>query len=204
MLKPQFTGDLAKLHTHGFSHRALTWWGVIAFFLIEGTAFVLAIAAYFFLMNQEQLWPPPPHEPPDLLAGTLFTIVILLSEIPNSLAKKAAEKGQIKRLRPLLLTACGIGVVLLGLRAWEFASLNVWWYENAYGSIVWTLLFLHLTHFLTDWVDTIVLTALMHGDHALEGRRYVDVSENSLYWRFVWLSWLPIYVLIYWLPRWVH
>jgi hypothetical protein len=24
-----------------------------------------------------------------------------------------------------------------------------------------------------------------------------------MYWRFVWLCWLPIYVCIYWLPRWV-
>jgi heme/copper-type cytochrome/quinol oxidase subunit 3 len=30
----------------------------------------------------------------------------------------------------------------------------------------------------------------------------VDTSENALYWRFVWIMWLPIYVMIYWLPRW--
>jgi len=24
-----------------------------------------------------------------------------------------------------------------------------------------------------------------------------------MYWRFVWLCWLPIYALIYWVPRWV-
>ena len=52
--------------------------------LIEGTAFALTIAAYFFLMSQEQGWPPPPFQPPDLLAGTLFTLVMLLSEIPNT------------------------------------------------------------------------------------------------------------------------
>ena len=54
MLQPRFTGDLSSLPTHGFGHRALTWWGIMAFFLIEGTFFLLAIAAYFFLMNQEK------------------------------------------------------------------------------------------------------------------------------------------------------
>lgn len=201
MLKPRFTGDLASLPTHGFGHRSTTWWGIIAFFLIEGTAFALAIAAYFFLMNQEQLWPPPPFAPPDLLAGTLFTIVLLLSEIPNSMAKHAAERGELRKLRRLLILHSAVGPILIGLRLWEFSGTNVLWTDNAYGSIIWALLFLHATHFITDWVDTLVLAGLMHGRHGMEGRRFVDCSENALYWRFVWLLWLPLYVLIYWLPR---
>ena len=47
-----------------------------------------------------------------------------------------------------------------------------------------------------------VLAKLVFTPHGEDPRRHVDVSENSLYWRFVWLSWLPIYLLIYWLPRW--
>jgi hypothetical protein len=31
----------------------------------------------------------------------------------------------------------------------------------------------------------------------------IDVDENAMYWRFVWLTWLPIYLMIYWVPRWV-
>ena len=203
MLQPRFTGDLSTLPTHAFGHRALTWWGIMAFFLIEGTFFLLAIAAYFYLMNQEQLWPPPPFLPPDLLAGTLFTILMLLSEIPNSLLKTAAEKGQLRQVRRLMPVVSLIGLALLVLRGFEFASLNVLWSDNAYGSIVWTLLFLHATHIITDWGDTVVLTALMFTGHAVEGRRFVDVSENAVYWRFVWIAWLPIYFLLYWVPRWV-
>ena len=33
------------------------------------------------------------------------------------------------------------------------------------------------------------------------GRRFSDVSDNAFYWDFVVLSWLPIYFLIYWVPR---
>jgi cytochrome c oxidase subunit 3 len=201
MRKPVFATDLSSLPTHGFGHRSLTWWGVCSFFLIEGTAFVLAIAAYFFLMSQEQAWPPPPYRAPDFLAGTLFTILLLLSEIPNTMAKKAAEHGQLRKLRWLLLVMAAIGLALLVLRAFEFNSMNIYWYENAYGSVIWMLLVLHTTHIGTDWVDTLVLAGLMHGKHGMEGRRFVDCSENAMYWRFVWLCWLPIYFLIYWLPR---
>jgi heme/copper-type cytochrome/quinol oxidase subunit 3 len=94
-----------------------------------------------------------------------------------------------------------IGLVLVVLRGFEFNSLNIYWYENAYGSVIWMLLLLHATHIGTDWIDTLVLAALMHGPHGMEGRRFVDCSENAMYWRFVWLAWLPMYFVIYWLPR---
>ena len=59
---------------------------------------------------------------------------------------------------------------------------------------------LHTAHLLTDVVDTGVLTALMFTRHA-RGRRFVDVSENAFYWYFVVLVWLPLYAVIYWVPR---
>lgn len=201
MERPAFDTDLASLPTYGFGYRSLTWWGIVAFFLIEGTAFALAGAAYFYLLNQERYWPPPPISPPDLLAGTLFTVLIILSEIPNTLVKHAAEQEDLPRVRRLLVLMSVIGAVLMVLRAIEFNSLNMLWYENAYASAIWMLLVLHTTHILTDWIDTLVLAALMHTDHGREGRRFVDCSENAIYWRFVWLLWLPVYAMVYWLPR---
>ena len=59
---------------------------------------------------------------------------------------------------------------------------------------------LHTAHLLTDLVDTAVLTALMFTRHARD-RRFVDVSENAFYWYFVVLVWLPLYAVIYWVPR---
>jgi cytochrome c oxidase subunit I+III len=35
----------------------------------------------------------------------------------------------------------------------------------------------------------------------LTGKRFVDVSENALYWWFVVLTWLPIYATLYLAPR---
>src|SRR5207253_6559290 len=98
---------------------------------------------------------------PGLLAGTLFTILILLSEIPNTMIKKAAEAHDTEAVRVLLPVIVAIGAVLLIIRGFEFNSLHVRWTDNAYGSIVWALLLLHTSHILTDWIDTIVLTAPM-------------------------------------------
>lgn len=201
--EPRFTGDLSELPTAAFGHRSLTWWGVVAFMVIEAAAFAMAVAAYFMLMNQEGGWPPGNVRPPDLLAGSLFTLLMLLSEIPNTMIKKAAENGHARAVQIGLVTMVNIGLVLLIIRIFEFRSLNVGWTENAYGSVVWMLLVLHTVHLLTDWIDTIVLSALMFTHQQREPRRFVDVCENALYWRFVWLTWLPLYLLVYGVPRWV-
>ena len=198
---PRFTDSVADLPTHKFGPSSLTWWGIIGFMVIEGAAFGLAFAAYFFIMGHEQGWPPEGRKAPELLAGTLFTILILLSEIPNTRIKKAAEQRDVPTIRALMPVIVGIGGVLLVIRAFEFNSLNCRWTDDAYSSIVWALLLLHTSHILTDWVDTIVLWLLMRTDLAWEGRRLVDTDENSLYWRYVWLLWLPIYLMIYWIPR---
>ena len=86
------------------------------------------------------------------------------------------------------------------MRVLRVPALNVRWDTDAYGSVVWMLLGLHTTHLVTDTCDTIVLDVLFFTG-PLEGKRFVDVSENAFYWYFVVLSWLPIYAVIYWAPR---
>jgi cytochrome c oxidase subunit 3 len=202
MIRPvRFTDDVADLPTHKFGPSSLTWWGIVGFMVVEGSAFALAFAAYFFLMGHEQGWPPEARKAPDLLAGTLFTILILLSEIPNTGIKKAVHEKDIPTVRRLMGVMVAIAAVLLVIRGFEFNSLNARWTDNAYGSIIWALLLLHTTHIMTDWFDTVVLFALMRTNLAWEGRRQVDTDENCLYWRYVWLLWIPIYLMIYWVPR---
>jgi cytochrome c oxidase subunit III len=200
-LPVRFTDDVAELPTYKFGTSSLTWWGIMAFMIVEGAFFMLAFAAYFFLMGHEQGWPPEARKAAELLWGTLFTVLILLSEFVNTPIKKAAQAGDVPAVRRLMPVMVGIGVVLLIIRGFEFNNLNVRWTDDAYGSIIWALLLLHTTHILTDWFDTVVLTALMYTPVAYEGRRLVDVDENSLYWRYVWLLWIPIYLMIYWIPR---
>ncbi len=99
-----------------------------------------------------------------------------------------------------LIILDAFAIVFLAIRAFEFAQLDVYWNTNAYGSILWTVLGLHTAHLLTDAFDTAVLTAMMFAK-PVEGRRFVDVSENCLYWDFVVIMWLPIYFVVYILPR---
>jgi heme/copper-type cytochrome/quinol oxidase subunit 3 len=120
--------------------------------------------------------------------------------VPNQLAKRAADREDRGRACLWIWVCLAFALVFLVLRSFEFATLNVKWYANAYGSVVWLLLGLHTTHLITDTVDTAVLGVLLITG-PFEGKRFVDVSENALYWYFVVLSWLPIYAVIYLAPR---
>lgn len=191
--------DVAGLPTVVFGHRSLMWWGTLGVMAIEGTVFALAIMAYFYLRAHQETWPIT-SLPPDLMWGTINLVVMLASFVPAHLAKKAGEALDLKGVRLWLVVSTLFGVAFVVIRGFEFATLNTRWDSNAYGSVVWLLLGLHTTHVITDLIDTIVLTVLFFTG-PLEGKRYVDVSENSFYWYFVVATWIPIYLVIYWGAR---
>ena len=120
-----------------------------------------------------------------LLWGTLNTLILLASCIPNQLAKEAGEREDLRGVRLWHVRRASLfAIAFLVVRAFEFTALNCKWDTNAYGSAVWFLLGLHTTHLITDCVDTVVLAVLMFTG-PLEGHRFVDVSENAFYWWFV-------------------
>jgi cytochrome c oxidase subunit III len=195
-------GDLSALPDHNFGSTSMGWWGVVGFMLIEGTAFVLALGAYFYLLPNERGEWPPALAAPSLQWGTAFAVLAVLSEIPNQLLKKRAQQYDLAFVRGGLVLMTLVGIVLLAIRALEFTTLNVRWDENAYGSIVWALLALHTLHTATDVFDTGVLAVLAFVKH-FDGRKFSDVADNGLYWHFIVWSWVVLYAVVYWTPRWL-
>lgn len=192
--------DLARLPLHGTGAASVTWWGTLAFMLIEGTGFALAIAVYLYLMSLATTWPLD-APPPDLLPGTLVTVILVISVVPNVMTSRWAEQRDLRKVRIGMVVMSALGVAPLIVRIFEFPALNINWDSNAYGSVIWVLLGLHTTHIITDLVDTLVLAALMFTRHGDNLRRFGDVQDNAMYWNFVVATWLPIYGCIYWIPR---
>jgi len=191
--------DVANLPSYGFGNRSLMWWGTAGMMAIEGAAFAFMIVIYFYLRSLSDSWPSG-GAAPDLLWGTLNLGLILVSAVPNIYADKAAIDHDLHKVRIGLVILSVIGLVLLLVRVMEFTTLNVRGDESAYGSVVWMLLGLHTFNLITDVADSLVLTALIFKG-PLEGKRFVDVAENSGYWNFVVVTWVPIYAVVYWGPR---
>jgi len=199
-LKQTVVLDLTKLPPHGLGTASLTWWGTLAFMLIEGTGFALSIVVYLYLMSLASQWPL--NAPlPDLLPGTALTVSLIVSLVPNIFLARWAREQKLVKVRIGLIIMSLLGVAPLIIRIFEFPAMHIRWDQNAYGSIVWVMLGLHTTHIITDLIDTLVLTCLMYSRHGDNPRRYGDVSDNAMYWNFVVATWLPMYVCLYWVPR---
>jgi len=198
--KYRIVADLSELPLHGMGSASPTWWGTLAFMLIEGTGFALVIGVYLYLASLASTWPLGAPLP-SLGPGTALTLLLLVSLIPNILLSRWADQGDLRKVRIGLVVMSVLGAVPLVLRWFEFPALHVSWDSNAYGSITWTMLGLHTTHIFTDLADTLVLAALMFTRHGDNQRRFGDVQDNAMYWNFVVLTWLPIYACLYWVPR---
>lgn len=199
-MKERFATDLSALPLYGKESASITWWGTAAFILIEGTGFALAIAVYLYLFSLAPSWPIG-SAPPELGAGIVVTLLLLISVVPNVLVARWAAREDLHKVRIGLLIMVAFGVAPLVARVFEFPAMLVLWDTNAYGSTVWLMLGLHTTHLITDVGDTLVLAALMFTRHGRGRRRFGDVQDNALYWHFVVLSWLPLYGCLYWIPR---
>lgn len=191
--------DISRLPIHGFGSASPTWWGTLAFMLLEGTGFALAIGIYLYLYTLSLEWPLGAPWP-DLGPGTALTAVLIASVVPNMLLSRWAKRRELRKVRIGLIVMSIAGAAPLVLRWYEFPALHTHWDSNAYGSITWVLLGLHTTHLITDLGETLVLTALMFTGHVSK-RRFGDVQDNALYWNFVVATWLPVYACLYWVPR---
>ncbi|HJQ35305.1 MAG TPA: cytochrome c oxidase subunit 3 [Pyrinomonadaceae bacterium] len=195
------TVDVSGLPTFAFGHRQLTWWCTLSLILMEGGMFVVLFGAYFFLRTPVPQWPPGVGYPQPFW-GTVNLVLILLSCVPNYFQKRAAESLDLRGVRIWIAVLIVFALVATAIRFVEFGYLNCRWDQNAYGSAVWVIMGTHLLHLITDALDSIVLLALMLVG-PVEGKRFVDVSENALYWYFVVGLWVPTYVVVYWVPRWI-
>jgi heme/copper-type cytochrome/quinol oxidase subunit 3 len=198
--EPEVVTDLSDLPVSAMGARSLLWWGTFGFMLIEGMGFLLAAAAYLYLRGQASAWPTAGHVAPDHTAGAVFTLVALASLAPNLWVAAQARRKNAPAVRWGVALMTVMGLVLMALRGFEFAHLNIRWDDDAYGSVIWLLMVLHTTHVVTDVGDTAVLAAWLF-THEIGDDQFSDVNDNAGYWNFVIVAWAPVYLLVYWGAR---
>jgi cytochrome c oxidase subunit III len=192
--------DVSALPTVVFGSRATSWWGMMCFMAVESLTLAICAVSYFYLRKNFQAWPPEGTRLPSLLLPTIAVVALVASNALAVMLDRAAKKENFARTRVMLGIATVAGMVLFVIRIFEFQSLNTSWDSNAYGSIAWAVMAFHGSLMLMDTLETGGL-ALVYMFGKPQRKHYVHASENAIYWGFTTLSWVPLYVIVFWGPR---
>lgn len=201
MSTPTRNLNVAELPDHAFGSRSLLAWGTWGFIAVEGSIFGVLIASYLYGMGRADEWPPPPFGPPALIYGLLATGIILATLVPNMIYKRAAERYDLRTAQICLAVLLVLEVAILVVRGFEFRAIEVRWDDNFYGSMLWVMLAFHAIHIFSDVVETAVLLIISFRK-GIKPHRFVDMADNAFFWYFAVWFWLPLFVLIYLVPRW--
>jgi heme/copper-type cytochrome/quinol oxidase subunit 3 len=204
------TLDVAHLPGFAFDSKAPVWWGNLLMVTIETTTVAMLLLMYFYVWSLSKEWPPtkseaivPIVEPvPELHWGTANLVILLASCIPMYLVDRAARDGRERTTWMGLFGMTTIGCIAIALRFLEFQTVQFRWDDNTYGSLVWAFLFLHLIYLISEAIE-VGLMGLWIALHGMDERHQVDVTLTGGYWYWVVGIWVPIYLTVYWAPRWL-
>ena len=200
------TIDASILPDMAFDTRAPLWWGNLLAILIETTTIALLLATYFYTRRNFHDWPPArvDRQPslfhndanPDLGCATVELILVLLSVAPMIWTERRARRMEERPTKLGLWLMFGIALVAIVLRAFELPGLKFKWNDNAYGSIVWTTMVMHLTYLIAAAVEFLVMAAWITR-HDLDESHALDVTLGAFYWYWVAGTWLIVYAVIF-------
>ena len=199
--------DISELPHHEFDTYDPVWWGNNLLLAIETSMFAILIASYFYLRQNFSLWPPPVAQLtatlrpfPELTYG-LANIILLLASCAPMISTELAARRENKLLCKVgLIVGIMCGLAAIVLRGLEFSGVYFRWDSNAYGSIVWFLLGMHLVHLLVATTEAVML-AIWIFTREFDMKHRVDIVTLAIYWYWVVGIGLLIFGVVYLTPR---
>ena len=189
--------DVALLDDHAFSYRAPIWWGNLLMIFIEGAAFALLVVSYYYIRRNFNTWPPERTYLPDLGVSTANVILQLASLAPMWYAAKLAFAHEPpEQVGRWLMIVVAFGLAAIVLRGFEFRALHTRYDSNAYGSVTWMILTIHLAHLIAGSLETLLI-ALVLFKGPVERKHYTDATVMAVYWYFVVGSWLALWLVVF-------
>jgi heme/copper-type cytochrome/quinol oxidase subunit 3 len=195
--------NVAGLPTSSFDTKEPLWWGNLLLLMIETMTFVIAGASYFYVNQNFNVWPPPRTEAnslidplPSLANPTANLILLVISALVMVWVDRSARRGNERAVKIGLPVCLLINMGSITLRGFEFMSIHVRWNSNAYGSVVWALLILHLMHLIVESAEAFLLTLYLF-NRPFDPRHRLDITVLAVYWYWVTIIWIPLYVILY-------
>jgi heme/copper-type cytochrome/quinol oxidase subunit 3 len=179
----------------GLNSRKLVFWT----FLGSECMFFGSLIATYLVYKGRSVQGPYPDEILNIPLTSVSTFVLLMSSLAMVLALAGIQRGDGRALKIWLAGTAGLGLVFLGIQAYEFThfyheglSLS----RNLFGSTFFVLTGFHGTHVAVGvvWLLSLLVLAI-RGD--LTQADSLDVEIAGLYWHFVDVVWIVIFTVVY-------
>jgi cytochrome c oxidase subunit III len=201
--------DLSQLPHSDSDKHSPVWWGNTLLLLVETVMFGLLLAGYFYLRQNFDRWPPPRiHRAPPLFDSApslglpvVNLILIIVSFIPMYWTDRVAQLRDRARATAGLMVTVGFCLTCLIIRFFEFRSLRFRIDDNAYASIVWTILGMHTLHLIAGTSENALVLAWTLVK-PLDDKHARDVHLSAVYWYWIIVVWLVLFSVIFLSPRW--
>jgi cytochrome c oxidase subunit III len=205
---PRRTLDVADLPATEFDHRASLWWGNLIGLFIETAMFGVLIAIYFTVAMNVEPFPPPRvdrlptlYDPvPDLFLPLIGLIVLLVSLAPGIWLDLSARRRDVRSVKIAVTITLLFNIAAVVIRYYEFDALHFKWNDNAYGSITWMILGLHLLHIIVLGCEDIYLL-LWTFTKDLDEKHALDLTVTAVYWYWIVGMWVLLFPIVYLVPR---
>jgi cytochrome c oxidase subunit III len=154
-------------------------------------------------------WLPPRVTPgypvlqnplPDLTFPTIVLVIFLVSLAPAIYLDLSARRKDVFGMKLGVVLTLLFNLGLIVCRYFEFDALHFKWNDNAYGSVTWTILGMHMIHLIVMASEDfyLILWTFIKG---IDDKHRLDITVAAIYWYWIVGTWVLLYVLVYWGPR---
>jgi cytochrome c oxidase subunit III len=202
--------DVRDLPAIAFDERSPLWWGNALGLFIETAMFGILVAIYVTVAMNTDPFPPIRSDQlptirdtsPDLTLPIIGLIVLVVSLLPGIWLDLSVRRRDVRSIKILLPITLAFNIAAFVIRYYEFDSLHFKWNDNAYGSIVWMLLGMHLLHIVVLGVEDIYLL-IWTFIKGVDDKHALDLTVTAVYWYWIVGMWVLLFPLIYLTPRFI-
>jgi heme/copper-type cytochrome/quinol oxidase subunit 3 len=200
--------DVSHLPAVDFDERSPLWWANTLGLFIETTMFGILVAIYVTVAMNTDPFPPIRSDRlpvlrdavPDLFLPTIGLIVLLVSLIPGIWLDISARRRDTRSIKIAIVITLAFNIAAFFIRYYEFDSLHFKWNDNAYGSITWMILGMHMLHIIVLGAEDIYLLIWTFAK-GVDEKHALDLTVTATYWYWIVGMWVLLFPLIYLTPR---
>ncbi|MGQ0605017.1 MAG: cytochrome c oxidase subunit 3 [Anaerolineales bacterium] len=186
-------------------HATPTWQGITTvkfawwlFLASEVMFFAGLIAAYVVLRAGSPTWPIVSEELNVPLVAT-NTFILIVSSVTMVQAYAGVETGDQRKLRLMLIATAALGVIFVGIQAYEWSELlreGTTAQSDLFGATFYTLTGFHGLHVSGGVVGLFFVVAkALRGGYTQTHHEGVELM--GLYWHFVDIVWILLFTILY-------